>query len=815
MSMAPPAAPAAWQSALDGLPVGVVVLAASEELICLQHNRRFAEVVSDDGAESFVGRRLADVVPASLGTALVGACREALACGRATSVAEFGARAVGEPFHRYYDWTITPFAPDDDLEARLLLAISDTTEQVRARTRVEKFSSLGEQILSGEAPETILGNAVALVAGAVGAEYVGVFQLDADGSQLRAVAGLGLGGRDQIEAGPGSLGAAALADRAALIVPDVIGDSRFPAPPALSARDLRSGIAANIQAPGAPFGLLVAFTRRHRKFAPYEISAVQAVANFYSAALFRKHSEDAIRAQALEIRDTRDLLQAVLQTVTTGVIVRDTDGRAIYCNQSAARALGFRSVERLAEIRLFEMHALLEPADETGRPMTIEQLPGARVFQGDRMPQAVVRIRHPTSGSPRWLIVRARPIADEDGRVRFAVSLFEDITAQRRADEELARRAEQQAAIAELGQRALSGVDIDALTTQATHAVAATLRVDYAGVLELLADRARLLLRSGVGWREGEVQAATVDAARSTEAGYALGRNQPVVLADSGPSPFRLSPLLRRHGVVGGVCTRIGEAERPFGILCAYTATPREFSEDDLHFLQSISNTIGTAVARQAAEDALAEQTRLTDELRFEERLRLAREVHDGLAQELWLAKLKHGRLMEQLDLDGEPQQLSHELGATLQRALDDTRQAVITLRASAGEGPFGEALRRYVEETAARLSLTTHFAAPDRLPDLPPHTAANALRVVQEALNNVARHAKAKEVHVKVAARRDRLTVTVTDDGCGFAIGTVTAGFGLAGMRERARQIGGTLTIRSRPARGTRVRLEIPTVGP
>jgi len=198
----------------------------------------------------------------------------------------------------------------------------------------------------------------------------------------------------------------------------------------------------------------------------------------------------------------------------------------------------------------------------------------------------------------------------------------------------------------------------------------------------------------------------------------------------------------------------------------------------------------------------------------LEERGRLSRELHDGLAQDLWLAKLKAGRLATTLGRRPEAALLVHQLVDALDSALADARAAMTTLRSTDDAPclPLAELLREEIEDLSDRFGLPIELAYGPELPGLPALGQAQILRIVREALTNARRHANATLVTVSLEALEDSLSVTVRDDGTGFDASVVPASSpGLAGMRERAMLIGGSLTIDSRPSAGTRVTLRVP----
>ncbi len=181
-----------------------------------------------------------------------------------------------------------------------------------------------------------------------------------------------------------------------------------------------------------------------------------------------------------------------------------------------------------------------------------------------------------------------------------------EITERNRVEAELKTRARQQAAVAELGQQALAGHQLNHLMNQAVTLVAQILEVEYCQVLELLPDEQAVLLRAGVGWKEGLVGKATVSIGLDSQAGYTLLSREPVIVEDlrqevrfSGPC------LLHQHGVVSGISVIIPGHSRPYGVLGSHTTKKRKFTEDDIHFLQATANVLATAINRQQAEEAL------------------------------------------------------------------------------------------------------------------------------------------------------------------------------------------------------------------
>jgi signal transduction histidine kinase len=195
------------------------------------------------------------------------------------------------------------------------------------------------------------------------------------------------------------------------------------------------------------------------------------------------------------------------------------------------------------------------------------------------------------------------------------------------------------------------------------------------------------------------------------------------------------------------------------------------------------------------------------------ERARLAREIHDGLAQDLWRAKLKQSAVEQAPNLDEASRRTAREVTAALDSALAEARQAVMAMRTDPVAGStLAEVLRQYVDDFSDRFGVRSVFEADERLPRLSPRTEAEVLRIVQEALNNARKHSDATVIRVRAERAGRCIRLTVADNGRGFDPETVPADrYGLVGMRERAALVGASLAIVAAPSDGTRVSVEVP----
>jgi signal transduction histidine kinase len=221
-----------------------------------------------------------------------------------------------------------------------------------------------------------------------------------------------------------------------------------------------------------------------------------------------------------------------------------------------------------------------------------------------------------------------------------------------------------------------------------------------------------------------------------------------------------------------------------------------------------------------AAHAAMAiENARLHERSRelsiVEERNRLARELHDAVAQKLFAVVLAAESAATLLGRDRAATAAELERAQGLAReAMTELRSLIFELRPPALEAEgLAVTLRKHVE-VLRRTSGQDVVLRADGVPRLPAESESEVLRVAQEALQNAVRHAGARRVEVRLSDGDGRLVLEVSDDGAGFdpaAPEVRSRRLGLTSMEERAEALGGSLAIESAPGRGTRVRLEVP----
>ncbi|MBI4729540.1 MAG: GAF domain-containing sensor histidine kinase [Acidobacteria bacterium] len=268
-------------------------------------------------------------------------------------------------------------------------------------------------------------------------------------------------------------------------------------------------------------------------------------------------------------------------------------------------------------------------------------------------------------------------------------------------------------------------------------------------------------------------------------------------------------PIRRSHGERSFLGTPIRLGEGVLGVMAAIRDSGPGFVVEDELLLGMFSVAASAGIENaQRLEDTHLLAT-------VEERERVARELHDDLGQLLAFLTAKI-QAIEELIATGQVAGARRELAGleNASRALgEQVREAILGLRARIGPGsPLGPALEEYVSEFGIQAGLSTSFeSTPDAGRSLPGAAQYQLMRIAQEALTNVRRHARAHRVAVRLAESGGRVELSVTDDGVGFDPSSASRGFGLKTMEERTESLNGSFEIRSSPGAGTCVLVRAP----
>jgi signal transduction histidine kinase len=517
-------------------------------------------------------------------------------------------------------------------------------------------------------------------------------------------------------------------------------------------------------------------------------------------------------------------LPKILSDLGVGVVVWD-DETPIYVSPLFSNMIGY-TPEELGVRRPAHLCA----ATNGSRKVKGELGPAVPQFEFKLMHEFEWTLVH--KNGERVALEAAAGTIEVGGKVE-SIGIFCDRSEQERLEDELKTRTLQQAALVDLGQRALAGIDLADLMDEAVSVLTRTLDIEFARVLELAPDGRGFVVRAGVGWDEAPGGHTTIDLRLRSQAGFTLVSDMPVIVEDFGSeSRFPNPPLPLAEGeVTSGMSVLIRGEQRPWGVLCTHTMHHRRFSRDDVHFLQAVANVLAEAIVGKGIQDALRRAGDRERELREEleahsrvvvaaqeaERRRIARELHDEVGQALTGLALSLANLEREAppDLRASLAEARAGMGELVTRVHDFSLALRPAMLDDLGLLPALLWLMEHVHSAQTGLQVDLEHEGLDRRFSWEVETAA--YRIVQEALNNVARHAATDRADVRCLSEGEELFIEVRDEGVGFNPREIRAHTtsGLRGMQERARLLGGQLRVESAPGKGTRVVARLPAGPP
>ena len=324
-----------------------------------------------------------------------------------------------------------------------------------------------------------------------------------------------------------------------------------------------------------------------------------------------------------ELTQKHQLLESFFQNASIGLAILDDKWRHVHINETLAVINGKSVKEHIGKaVREMipkiapKLESIYQQVSSTGEPVHGIEITG-------ETPKEPGTIRN-------WeASYFSLPVSDNRNGIGCVVL---EVTERQKAKISLANRLKQQAVVAQLGQLALSEVELSALFKEATALVAQSLGVDACKILELVPDNNDLLLRSSVGLELDLRDNITVEANFKSQAGYALLSGQPVILDNlNEETRFTGSSLLHENQYISGVSTIIlGAEKQPFGVLEAHSTEQHQFSQDDANFLQSVANILSAAITRKQAKDENL-QLNATLEARVKERTKQLEQVNQEL----------------------------------------------------------------------------------------------------------------------------------------------------------------------------------------
>jgi len=394
----------------------------------------------------------------------------------------------------------------------------------------------------------------------------------------------------------------------------------------------------------------------------------------------------------------------------------------------------------------------------------------------------------------------------------FAFSTFVFATIGR-LEREIVERNRRLAILNALAAEVSESLDMDQVAAATTRNVLSALNAEAAGLALVSEDDGSLHL---VGQDGLPVQVVPENGTGplgeyDCECRKAVSLGRPVIVEDTRQNA-RCGGLFGENKARTCLTVPVKAKGRTIGAVFVAREANRPFLHDEVELIAAVGSQVGTVLENAqlfSKTEALAV---------LQERERVAREVHDGLAQTLGYLNVQMG-IVDHLLAAGETSKAQAELEEmtlVTREAYQDLRQAIADLRTPlSSTGGLRRTLREYAEKFSRQTGIPCHFEGHRGLPAiLSPATEVQLVRIVQEALTNVKKHAPGSEVWLSVEATDREARVVIRDNGPGFDLeSTIIRGrqFGLQTMKERAESVGGTLRIDSQPGAGTTVEVVVP----
>jgi PAS domain S-box-containing protein len=495
-----------------------------------------------------------------------------------------------------------------------------------------------------------------------------------------------------------------------------------------------------------------------------------------------------------------------------GVIVSNSKEKFVFGNRRMAEILGFS--EAGAESIDFSEWDL---RDSGNRQLGPADMPMARAIRkGETLVSEEMYLLHPENETT-VVSVNAAPIIGEEGEIVGGVLAFEDIT--RRVNVETALRKSEE----RLRLMSESFTDYAIFTSDVEGRVlswntGAARIFGYSG--EEIIGKSAAYMFTPVD-REEHVPESEMKVARETgrasDERWHLRKDNTRFYASG-----VMAPLFDEGVLVGyaKIARDLTEAKKIEEELYSYRSQLESLVEERTAALEESNTSLRQEMLdRQQAEDERVGLLRRIVTTQEEERSRIARDMHDQLGQQLTALRLKIATLAD-----------NYSIGPRLAKEIEALQDAAARLDEEVGflawelrpaaldDLGFVAATRNFVAEWSRHYSIGAELHAGNLEGQrLPSEIETNLYRIAQEALNNIYKHAQARNVNIVVERRKDAMVLIIEDDGIGFDPENVRPnkesgiGLGLVGMRERAAIVGGTLEIESAPGKGTTIFVRVP----
>jgi PAS domain S-box-containing protein len=511
--------------------------------------------------------------------------------------------------------------------------------------------------------------------------------------------------------------------------------------------------------------------------------------------VLREHAEQRLRHSEARFR-------ALVEKTADMFGLHDREGKVLYLSPSVTRQMGYT----LADVQDRLPRSFVDAAERDRFQAEFARLaaePGASSAVRYRMRAA--------DGTWRWLEMTLTNLL-EDPAVRAIISNSRDLTteveAQQRLEAEVEQRTRELRSLYQADAVLYRSLRLGTVLQALVETAADLLQADAGSVMVWDADGDRLVTRASIGFTEEQRQRLTLARGEGVS-GLAAESGEPVVVVDL-PHDARIPPhlvsLRESLGTRSLIAVPITLRGEVFGVFNLNWRQQRTFQEADLRLLTALGQRAALAVENAQLYERAVQAAAL------QERQRLARELHDSVSQVLYSIGLNASSVaIFRTTAPDRVDDLVRDILGLAEAGLAEMQALIFELRPESLEQ---EGLVVALEKRAAALHARHGVELRGTLGDEPMVSVVvkeTMYRIAQEALQNTAKHARARTVEITLATD-DELTLCVADDGKGFdQHGDFPGHLGLLSMRERAQAVGGTVEITSAPGQGTRVVARVP----
>lgn len=521
------------------------------------------------------------------------------------------------------------------------------------------------------------------------------------------------------------------------------------------------------------------------------------------------------------LRRSRNFWQSVINGFDDGLVIIDREFRIDYVNDSILRTYRTNRAQMIGRSCHEVFHGLPEPCAGSGVECA------AKLAWETGKPAQAVHVHGVDAGDgrdDRYIDVKASPLGHGDGG--GAVLVFRDITDARRMEERILEANRNLLALNLIAEAVSQSLDLDTILGSALDKVLELMKSETGGILLLDEESETLSYRVCRGLSEEFVRDIGRLKLGEGIAGTVAQQAEPIYVDNISEDPRLTRWAVIREGLRAFASVPLVSKNRVLGVMNIASHELDRFDPEDVQLLGSVSSQIAVALENaelyqelQRRQERRGELLHLTISTQEEERKRIARGLHDETSQALTSLALNLEMAADSLPASAvEAKAKLKEVLATATRTLDEIHNIIYELRPTLLDDlGLIAALKWHVENYLETAGVTAYLETDGEERRLPSEVEVGLFRVVQEATTNIVRHARAESAFVFLDFEESSVVMRIEDDGQGFDPHQVAKdkdrerGLGLLGMKERVEQLGGTLSIVSRPGEGTQIHIRVP----